>query len=310
MRKRLRHLSTLVAFEAVADLGSFTKAGDALCLTHSAISHQIRQLEEHVGIRLLQRLPSGVTVTAEGAAYLAEVRAALKLLEDAEAALRRQAATRALRISVLPSFAGSAVVPELLSFLEQNPTVRVEIDARPNLEDDDNSDIDVFIRYGKGDWSGFESTRLMDVELYPVCSPSYLEKHGTLTRINDLSRVVMLRHTMEPWEAWLRAVSAEAAHTDECFKDIIPAGPLYTDARLMLLAACDGQGVALARDVLAEPDIQAGRLVRLFQVRVASPRGYYAFYRPDAMSRPAARLFIAWLVDTCRRLHDQSSTGR
>jgi LysR family glycine cleavage system transcriptional activator len=306
MRKRLRHLPTLVAFVSVAELRSFSKAGEALALTHSAISHQIRQLEDHVGIRLLKRLPSGVELTSEGATYLTHVKAALKLLEDAELAIHRQSESRPLRISVLPSFAGSMVVPELLQFLEQNPSVRVEIDARPGLEADDLAEIDVFIRYGKGSWPGFQSIKLMDVDLLAVCSPAYRQRHGPFTDISDLARVVLLRHTMEPWEGWLRAVSGTPGSAVE---SIIPAGPQYTDARLMLMAACDGQGVALARDVLAERDIREGRLVGLFDVRVPSPQGYCVYFRTEAHSRPTIKLFVDWLVETCGRLHRSRATG-
>lgn len=298
MRKRLPPLSTLLAFEAVADLGSFSKAGESLALTHSAVSHQIRQLEDHVGMRLLHRLPSGVQLTPEGAVYLAEIKAALKLLENASTRLKESVEGRPLRISVLPSFASSMVVPELLSFLEKNPSIKIEIDARAGLENEENHNVDVFIRYGNGEWPHYESVRLADVELFPVCSPTYLEKHGPLEKSSDLSRVVLLRHPELRWETWLKAVGAETEAS------ILPAGPLYTDAKLMLGAAADGQGVALARNVLVEPDLRSGRLVRLFNFRVSSAEGYYAYSRPGATSQRSVRLFLDWLINVCKRLND------
>jgi LysR family transcriptional regulator, glycine cleavage system transcriptional activator len=306
MRKRLRHLPTLGAFVTVAELRSFSKAGEALSLTHSAVSHQIRLLEEHLGVRLLTRSPSGVELTGEGATYLTHVKTALNLLEDAEAAMRQRSESRPLRISVLPSFAGSMVVPALLQFLEQNPSIRVEIDARPGLEADELAEVDVFIRYGNGDWPGFKSIKLMDVELFPVCSPVYSERHGPFAEVSDLARVVLLRHTMEPWENWLKAVGA---NSDTAVQSIIPAGPQYTDARLMLVAACDGQGVALARDVLAERDIREGRLVRLFELRVPSSQGYCVYFRPDALKRASIKVFVEWLVETCARLDQARRSG-
>lgn len=297
MRKRLPPLPTLLAFEAVAELGSFSKAGEALALTHSAVSHQIRQLEEHLGLRLLLRQTSGVSLTREGEIYLHDVKAAIKLLESAQQLVMRSAMERPLRISVLPSFAGSMVVPELLSFLEQNPSVKIEIDARQGLENDENANVDVFIRYGKGEWPHYQSIRLADVELFPVCSPDYIAQHGPIEEVGDLSRVVLLRHTMEPWEGWLKAIDAESE------VHIIPAGPLYTDAKLMLMAACDGHGVALARNLLAEADIREGRLVRLFQYRVASSQGYYAYFRAGADPNGSLQLFLNWLVEVCKRLN-------
>lgn len=297
MRKRLPPLPTLLAFEAVAELGSFSKAGESLSLTHSAVSHQIRQLEEHLGLRLLHRLPSGVSLTREGEIYLGEVKTALRLLETAQQVVKQSVLDRPLRISVLPSFAGSMVIPELLSFLQQNPMTKVEIDARQGVENDENANVDVFIRYGKGEWPHYESIRLADVELFPVCSPAYLAAHGPIEKLGDLSRVVLLRHTMEPWEGWLKSIDPESQVR------IIPAGPLYTDAQLMLMAACDGHGVALARNVLAEADLRGGRLVRLFEYRVPSSQGYYAYFRPGADTNPSLRQFLDWLVEVCQRLN-------
>lgn len=299
MRRRLPPLSTLLAFEAVAELGSFSRAGEALALTHSAVSHQIKQLEDHVGVRLLQRLPRKVLLTPEGALYLAEVQTALKLLEAADASIRQYSMARPLRISVLSSFAGNFLIPELSAFMEQHASVRVEIDATAGIENDESANVDVFIRYGKGEWPAFESVKLMDVELFPVCSPAYLAKQGPVAQVSDLSRLVLLRHTKEPWDSWLDAAEPALGGSASA---ILPAGPMYTDARLMLDAACDGQGVALARSVLADADLRGGRLVKLFDFHVASSQGYYAFFRVGALSRPSIKLFVDWLIEVCKRL--------
>lgn len=256
---------------------------------------------------MLQRLPRRVLLTPEGALYLTEVQAALKLLEAAEASIRRYSTARPLRISVLSSFAGNFLIPELSTFMEQHASIRVEIDATAGTENDESTDVDVFIRYGKGDWPGFESVKLMDVELFPVCSPAYLAKHVPIARVSDLSRLVLLRHTKEPWDCWLDA--AEPA-LGGCASAILPAGPVYTDARLMLDAACDGQGVALARSVLADADLRSGRLVKLFHLHVASSQAYYAFFRVGALSRPPIGHFVDWLIEVCKRLKGRGSVLR
>jgi len=300
MRRKLPPLNSLIALESVADTGSFTRAGDALALTHSAVSHQIKQLEDHLGVRLLERLPRRVVLTTEGAIYLAAVKQGLNQLEGAELALKDHLGTRPLRISVLSSFAGNLLVPELMSFMSRHPNVRVEIDATAGIEHDENADIDVFIRYGKGDWPGFVAVQLLPVSLFPVCCPDYLSAYGPFDNVSDLSRAVLLRHTREPWEAWLRA----AVPTDGGILDtVIPAGPVYTDARLMLDAACDGQGVALARSPLAANDLREGRLVRLCNVEVVSQDAYHAYFRPSAHKQQSLQLFIDWLVRTCQRVH-------
>ncbi|MGE0801112.1 MAG: LysR substrate-binding domain-containing protein [Lautropia sp.] len=300
MRRRLPPLYCLTALESVAELGSFTRAGEALALTHSAVSHQIRQLEEHLGVRLLERLPRRVVLTPEGAIYLAEVKRALKQLEAAEQTLKDHLGTRPLRIGVLSSFAGNLLVPELKSFMTRHPDIRVEIDARPDIERDEDADIDVFIRYGKGDWAGFQAVKLLPVSLFPVCSPAYLARHGPFDDVEDLSRAVLLRHTREPWDAWLAAV---AARGNAIVDAVMPAGPVYTDARLMLDAACDGHGVALARSPLAATDLREGRLVRICDVEVASTDAYFAYHRPFNRHQEALQLFLDWLVHICERVH-------
>lgn len=299
MRRRLPPLNCLTALESVAELGSFTRAGEALSLTHSAVSHQIRQLEEHLGVRLLERLPRRVVLTAEGAVYLGEVKRALKQLEAAEQTLKEHLGSRPLRIGVLSSFAGNLLVPELMSFMTRHPNIRVEIDARPDIEHDENADIDVFIRYGKGDWAGFQAVKLLPVTLFPVCSPSYLAQHGPFHDVADLSRAVLLRHTREPWDGWLAAAAARGGGRVDA---VIPAGPVYTDARLMLDAACDGHGVALARSPLAAADLREGRLVRICDVDVASPDAYFAYHRPFNRPQQALQLFLDWLVQVCARV--------
>jgi LysR family glycine cleavage system transcriptional activator len=298
MRKRLPPLNSLVAFEAVSDLGSFSKAGESLSVTHSAVSHQIKQLEEHLGVRLFERLPRKVVLTAEGTVYLREVRAALSQLEGAEHVLREHSASRPLRISVLPSFAGNLLIPEMLPFLQRNPHIRVEIDATAGIENEESADIDVFIRFGGGDWAGFESVRLLAVRLFPVCSRAYLDKHGPFDAPVDLTRAVLLRHTHEPWDAWLDAAFAGAGGGIP----VIPAGPLFSDARLMLDAACDGHGVALARSVLAAADLRDGKLLPVCNFEVESPRAYHAYLRPSARARPSTQAFVEWLLATCSRL--------
>lgn len=299
-RRKLPQLSTLQAFINVAETGSFSKAALALSLTHSAISHQIKQLEEHLGFKLLDRLSTGVVLTDLGVIYFKEVKEALDRIEQVGALIKTNFKKRPLKISVLPSFAGSLLVPELLSFLEHNPDIHIEIDANSGTENDPNNQVDLFIRYGKNEWPNYERIKLMDVNLYPVCSPSYLEKYGPIIQIEDLAKVVLLRHTMEPWEPWLEAISIGESKTSKV--KIIPAGPLYSDAKVMLIAALDGQGVALARDVLVDSDIKQDKLIRLLNIKVQSTQSYFAYYKPAAINRSEFNVFLGWLIGACNQL--------
>lgn len=139
----------------------------------------------------------------------------------------------------------------------------------------------------------------MDVYLFPVCSPDYLKRYGPINELKDLSKVVLLRHTMEPWEPWFEA---NLKDKDSDSSGVLPAGPLYTDARVMQVAARDGQGVALVRDVLVESDLREGKLVRLFKEITPSEKGYYAFYKASATQRPSFKVFLSWLIEICEQL--------
>lgn len=291
MPRKLPPLHTLTAFEMVARFGSFSRAAEELALTHGAISHKIRQLEDYLGLRLFVRLPRNVVLTREGSTFLSEVQSALSTLESASLRATMRRDKRTLRVNVLPPFAGSLLVRKLPEFLDRHPDIDLEIDATARLENRDVADINVFIRYGKGDWPGFENVKLLEVDLYPVCSPTYLQKHP-IYEPADLESATLLRHTMEPWEPWLRAANVEFRRS--------PAGPLFTDARLMLDAAKDAQGVALARSVLAESDVRQGHLVRLFKVAAASPFAYFALFQPGSRTRREIDAFVTWLLEICR----------
>lgn len=291
MPRKLPPLHTLTAFEVAAKYGSFSKAAEELALTHGAISHKIKQLEDYLRLRLFVRLPRNVVLTKEGSTFLSEVQAALSMLEAASLRVTTRKEKNALRVNVLPPFAGNLLVRQLPEFLHEHSDIDLEIDATPRLENNDVAGIDVFIRYGSGEWPGFDCVKLMEVELYPVCSPVFLKRHR-LASPSDLESVLLLRHTMEPWEPWFRAANVRCSRP--------PAGPLFTDARLMLDAARDGQGVALARSVLAESDVREGRLVRLFDVAAVSPFAYFALFVPGARNRAEVDAFVVWLIGICR----------
>lgn len=293
MRRQLPPLHTIAVFEAAARHNNFSKAADELCVTHSAISHHIKHLEEYLGVRLFVRLSHAVALTNEGRSFLIEVKSALETLEAASSRISRSERTRMLRVNVLQPFAGNWLVGRLEQFLGDHPEIDLEIEATQREDARALEDIDISVRYGKGNWKGADFVKLLDVDLFPVCSPSYLEKIGEIQRPEELSKAILLRHSMEPWDTWFQAVGLQSA------KPVM--GPLFSDARIMLDAAASGQGVALARSVLAEKDIQAKRLVRLFNVTVPAPGAYYVLFRPGSRSRPEVDAFIGWLISLCQK---------
>jgi len=293
---KLPPLHALAAFEAVARLQSFGRAADELCLTHGAISHRIKALEQHFGVRFFNRRGGVVTLTTKGAYLLESVLDALSTLHQASKRLseRRLAVT----ISAGPSSAHNWLVSRLGAFYRGHAGIDVEIVAtklppRKRHAALESGEADVVIRYGrKEDWSGFQSVKLMEVELFPVCSPAYRRAAGRLDTPEALRKAVLLRLPHEPWRLWFEAAGLKWSEP--------ASGPLFSDASLVLDAALNGQGVALARNVLVGGDIAAGRLVRLWNIAVPSPRAYFTVWTAQSAARPEVRVFLDWLIASCR----------
>jgi LysR family glycine cleavage system transcriptional activator len=295
--KKLPPLHALAAFEAVARLHSFARAADELCITHGAVSHRIKALEQHYGVRFFVRRGGEVTLTSKGTYFLSAVLEALSTLQ--QASKRIADARRVVTISAGPSTAHNWLIPRLGGFYREHPGIDLEITAsklaqkkkRASLE---TGEADVVIRYGrKEDWTGFQSVKLMDVELFPVCSPAYLEKAGMLRSPADLADGQWLRLPHEPWKPWFKAAGLSWEEP--------ASGPLFSDASLILDAAANAQGVALARNVLVERDIASGRLIRLWRVSVPSTRAYFAVWSAQGGARPEVNAFIEWLTASCRQ---------
>ena len=293
---KLPPLHALAAFEAVARLQSFARAADELCVTHGAVSHRIRLLEDHFGTRLLLRRGGTVTLTTKGTYLLTAVLDALSTLQ--EASERLSGSRPVVRISAGPSSAHNWLVLLLGSFYRKHPDIDLEISAtklskqkqRAGVE---SGEVDVAVRYGsQEEWAGLACVKLMDVILFPVCAPVYREALGGLEATADLRRAVLLRLPHEPWQPWFEAAGLTWPEP--------ASGPLFGDASLMLDAAANGQGVALARSVLVERDLAAGRLVRLSEISIPSSRSYYAVCSQASAARPEVACFVQWLIASSR----------
>ncbi len=295
--KKLPPLHALAAFEAVARLHSFARAADELCVTHGAVSHRIKVLERHFGARLFARRGGTVTLTTRGTYFLSAVLEALSTLQ--QASKRLADAHRIVTISAGPSTAHNWLVPRLGGFYREHPDIDLEITAtklapRKRGVGLETGEADVVIRYGrKEDWSGFQSVKLMDVELFPVCSPAYLLKAGRLDTPEALKKALLLRLPHEPWKPWF-----EAARLDW---DEPASGPLFGDASILLDATANAQGVALARNVLVENDIAAGRLIKPWKIAIRSPRAYFAVWSVRSTARSEVNAFLKWLIASCEQ---------
>ncbi|MEE8533201.1 MAG: transcriptional regulator GcvA [Alphaproteobacteria bacterium] len=288
MARRLPPLNALRAFEAAARHLSFTHAAEELNVTQAAISHQVKALEERLGVQLFRRLNRALLLTDAGQAYLPPVRDAFDRLDEATERLFSHDSRGALTVSVLPSVAAKWLVPRLGRFRESHPDIDVRIDANMHLTDFSREDVDVALRYGGGKWPGLRADRLMTEDFFPVCSPALLEGPVPLRTPEDLRHHTLLHDdNRTDWTVWFLAAGIEGGDPTR--------GPGFTDSSLVLQAAAEGQGVALGRSALAAVDLAAGRLVKPFDISLPATFAYYLVCPETTAERPKVVAFREWL---------------
>ena len=293
MAPRLPPLNALRAFEAAARHLSFTKAATELHVTQAAISHQIRTLEEHLGVPLFQRRNKAVLLTEAGQLCLPGVRDGFARLAEAVESVRQLESSNILSVSTPPSFAAKWLVPRLEAFRSANPDIEVRIDASTQLVDFSRETIDIAIRYGIGTYPGLVSEPLFETHAFPVCSPRLRKGPHALRKPQDLKWHTLL-HTDwrargdEPdWRMWLLAAGVPDIDWTR--------GPKFNDGAVAIQAAIEGHGVALGRDLLVAADLKARRLVRPFKLSVAGPFRYHLVYPPAALKRNRVAVFRDWV---------------
>ena len=285
---RLPPLSSLRAFESAARLVSFTAAAAEICVTDSAVSHQIHALEAFVGIALFERHGPKVLLTEAGRQYAERIRSALAEIVEATRALDQARAVRHLRISAPPAFAARWLVPRIGGFKAQRPRLEVQILATTNLTDFVRDRIDLALHFGVGPWPALHAERFMGDERFPVCSPQL--NGGALPREpRELPDFPLLRLTHVPWAPFLQAAGLAVPEPIAVLE--------FSDANAMLHAAIDGGGIALARRSIVECDLAAGTLVRLFAIAAPTEAANYIVW-PDHILPSADMLaFRDWLFE-------------
>ncbi len=298
----LPSLNGLRAFEAAARHLSFTRAAAELNVTQTAISHQIRRLEAQLGLRLFQRRNRGLALTREAQDYLPAVRAAFEDLRRATERLQRPGRDRLLIVSTMASLAAKWLLPRLAQFQEANPGIEVRISSSSQLVDFRREEVDLAIRYGRGRWPGLDARWLMAEDIFPVCSPALLKGAKPLRRPEDLAQHTLIHGslTREDWQVWLTAAGLPTA--------LATRPGLTFDLSLMALqAAIDGLGVALGRSAFVEGDIEAGRLVVPFAMKLPAEAGYYVVAPEETADQPKIALFRDWLIAAAAK-NERSTT--
>lgn len=268
-------LNALRAFEAAARELSVRRAAERLNVTPSAVSHQIRALEDRLGVALFRREARRLFLTEAGQTLLPGLRDGFARIDAALAEVETHGRTGALTVSMLSTFAAHWFIPRLPRFQKRHPDIDVRVSTTTRPVAFAAEGIDAAIRYGAGDWSGLESDRLVEETLVPVCSPALLTGGPPLSRPADLAAHTLLVAEARPddWALWL--ASAGAAELE-------PAGRITFDSTNFALdAAIGGAGVAIAGRELVLPDLAAGRLVEPFDHAVMRGAAYY-FVCPGA----------------------------
>jgi LysR family glycine cleavage system transcriptional activator len=291
MTARLPSLNGLRAFEAAARHLSFTNAASELNVTQTAISHQIRRLEQELGIRLFVRQNRALALTPKARDYLPGVRAAFNDLRLATDRLLRKDDDNVLTISTLASLAAKWLLPRLTAFQEAHPGIDVRITTSTGLVDFKGGDVDAAIRYGRGHWPGLRAEWLMADEVFPVCSPALLTGKRPLRRPEDLRDHVLLHNTnnSDDWRLWLTASGLPA--------DISKQPGITFDLILMTVqAAIDGIGIAMGRTSYVQDDIAKGRLVVPFEIALPADAGFYLVSPEATADPPKLHAFRNWLT--------------
>jgi len=283
---RIPPIQCLLTFEALARLRSVTHAAQEQCVTPSAVSHRVRQLEQLLDVKLFGR--SDFSLTMEGDEYLAHVREGLSILgRFPERGSSTTTAKRKLRLAAPPTFARSILMPRLRQFSEAYPEIDLTLQISIPLLDVVAEDADLTIRFGTGNYPHVEHVCLMTDDVTPLASPAFIREHGPFETPQSLRAVTLLRSPLEPWRTWF------AAHHLDWPE---PAGgATFNDLGLVCAAAAQGLGVGLVRLKLATPWLENETLVRLFSHQVPSPHRHYLCWRTGAMERWECVVFAEWL---------------
>jgi len=289
---RLPPLNALRAFAAAARHLSFTRAAEDLHVTQAAVSHQVKALEETLGVLLFRRGTRSIHLTEAGQRYARRVREAFQMLQEATDAVRDQSQAGRLVVSTMTSFAARWLIPRLGDFLAAHPDIELRLETGMAPVDLLGGEADVAVRMGPGPYPGLHAEVLMRDEVFPVCAPHLLSGATPLRTPDDLAHHVLLQDVGLSWEVWLRAVGVDVAAVG-----LDPErGPGFVDSTMSIQSAVAGHGVLLGRTVLISDELAEGRLVAPFDLAIESNFAYWFLCAPDRWDSPRVRAFHRWMM--------------
>ncbi len=300
MLRRLPVLNALKSFEAAARHESFTRAAEELAVTQGAVSHQVKALEQELGIKLFNRERQRLKITEPGREYLTVIRDAFdRIALGTERLIQRQSAGT-LTISTSPDFAAKWLVHRIGRFSEAHPEIDLKVSAAMHHVDNAREEVDLAVRHGDGNWAGLHVERLATEQVFPICSPKLLKGRQRLAKPIDVLKfpLLHLESRREDWASWLDAAGVPDAK--------VSLGPVMNRASMLIDAAVAGQGIALARITLAAWDLLNGRLIRPFTEVLRVSNTYWIVCPKATAMLPKVKGAREWLLaeaaDDARRL--------
>lgn len=289
MLRRLPGLNALKSFEAAARHESFTRAAEELCVTQGAVSHQVKALEQELGVKLFNRERQRLVITESGREYLAVVRDAFDRIAIGTERLMQRQSSGALTLSTSPDFAAKWLVHRLGRFSETNPEIDLTISATMHHVDFTREKVDLAVRHGDGTWPWLHVEQLSAEQLFPVCSPKLIAGRQRLSKPADVLKFPILHlENSNDWARWLEA--AGVADPDRV------RGPVLNRASMLIDAAVEGQGIALARTTLAAWDLLGGRLVCPFTTALRLSKNYWIVCPKATVMLPKVKKAREWLL--------------
>ena len=284
--RKLRSIQSLKSFEAAARHLSFKRAAEELFVTPTAISHQVKTLENQLNCRLFERKTRQIQLTQQGFELFSELRKSFDSIDNTltriESRINRETVTLGLG-----SIIGTRwLAPRLGSFWEQHDDIDLRLHHSSYADFENLDHFDLAIAWGQGNWPGMQVHKFIRIQLTPVMSPE-LKAPGSVNKLLDFP----LLDTRERvgWQQWFTAADTIVNHA--------PASTVIDDANLVLQAALDGQGVALGILPFVEDDLSQGRLIRPFELTIEPDEAYHLIYRKKALSNPAIKTVRDWLLD-------------
>lgn len=286
---RSSSLRFLKTFHIAARLGSFKAAADELCVTASAVSHQIKALEDELGLNLFERGPRSLALTEAGSHYMKELDALFSRLESVTEQLRTRFNRAIVRLQVPPFFANELLLPQLARFSARHSDVDLQIATDITPEDKHSHAADVSVVVGTGPWQGLSAALLFPQTYVVACSPERLHK-APIRCAHDLNEVPLIvhEHRLDLWDRWAALQNIEPLQPKQLIR--------FDTMSAIVQAAERGVGVALVSAPLSASRFEAGSLVRLFDTELKNGEDYYLLTRPEDATHAAVQALIGWML--------------